>query len=76
MTFATANPQVRQRNNAAAALRASVARDLLQQAVALRESLRRVGGSFDSLSYADGILIVSATDTHRDLVSKVDVLLG
>ena len=77
MTFAVAQTQIRTRRNpAAAVLRAAVERDLLLRAVAVRESLRQTGESFQAMTYADGVLIVSATDTHRDLVGKVDELLG
>lgn len=77
MTFAVAQTQARKRRNpAAAVLRAMVERDLLLRAVGVRESLRRTGQSYEAMSYADGVMIVSATDTHRDLVDKVDALLG
>lgn len=64
------------RNAASGLLRAAVARDLFAQAIALRESLRRDGVSHGTLTYADGSTVVSSTDTQRDLLRKVDVLLG
>lgn len=64
------------RNAASGLLRAAVARDLFAQAIELRETLRLNGVSHGTLTYADGSMVVSSTDTQRDLLRKVDALLG
>lgn len=57
-------------------LRASVARHLLQRAIMVRENLRAVGEPYEAITYSDGVIIVSSIDTYRDLLDKVDALLG
>lgn len=64
------------RNHANAALRTALERDLFLRLLTTREHLRRVGESFDSVLFSDGLVIVSAGDSDGDLRTKVIDLLG
>jgi hypothetical protein len=58
-------------------LRTALERDIMHRVVELRETLRQTGDAYDAFTYADGIIIVSATDTNNDLARKVlDMLVG